>query len=289
MLFKEHLVILRGGGDLATGVAYRLYRAGFPLIVLELAQPLVVRRRVALATAVLEGRVEVEGLVGQRVETAAQAEQVALSGEQIPVLVQPELAPLLDGLYFAVTRQYPVSVVVDARMAKRNLDTRADQAPLVVALGPGFTAGEDADAVVETMRGHGMGRVLWQGRALANTGTPGTVAGYDRERVLRAPAAGPAEWQVEIGDRVKEGQTLGSVAGKPIDAPFDGVVRGLIATGTEVKPGLKIGDVDPRGDPEAASLISDKALAIGGGVLEAILTWLNREKSDAHRARNGHE
>lgn len=263
-MFADHLVVLRGGGDLATGVAYRLHMAGFPLLVLELPRPMVVRRTVALASAVLTGRVQVELLVAELVPDVAAAERLLGRGT-IPVLAAPALEPVAAAL------SRPVAVVVDARMAKRNIDTRLDQAPLVVALGPGFTAGVDCHAVVETMRGHWLGRVLWQGAALPNTGTPGIVAGKGAERVLRAPAGGVVQWRCQIGDQVLAGERLGEVAGLPVQAPFAGVVRGLIAPGTMVPAGLKIGDVDARADREACFTISDKALAVGGGVLEAVL------------------
>lgn len=265
LLFGEQLVVLRGGGDLATGVAYRLHKAGFPLVVLELAQPLVVRRRVALATAVAEKAITIEGLQGQLVADVATALILAQQGI-IPVLVAPQMPDF----------GRPLTAVVDARMAKRNLDTSLSQAPLVVALGPGFTVGGDCHAIVETMRGHTLGRVLWQGSALPDTGTPGEVAGKGAERVLRAPVAGVVHWEKEIGDSVPEGEGIGTVAGVPVVAPFSGVLRGLIAPGTAVRQTLKIGDLDPRADRSACFTISDKALAIGGGVLEALLTWLNK-------------
>jgi len=271
MYFQEYLVLLRGGGDLATGVAYRLHKAGFPLIVTELPRPLVVRRTVALATAVHEGEVAIEDLHARRATSPTDAEEIAYSTGSIPVIAAPDLAPLISNF------QSPVSILVDARMAKRNIDTEKDQAPLVIALGPGFTAGVDCHAVIETMRGHRLGRVIWEGSALPNTGTPGIVAGKGRERVLRAPTSGVVRWQVSIGDLVETGETLGQVANEPVTAPFAGVVRGLITPGTAVWDGLKIGDVDARGDPAACTQISDKALAIGGGVLEAVLTWLNRD------------
>jgi xanthine dehydrogenase accessory factor len=267
MLFADDLVILRGGGDLATGVAYRLHQAGFPLVVLELDRPLVVRRRVALATAVLEGTVDVEGLVGRRVDGWSEATALAGSGK-VPVLVAPHWPP--SGMTAG-----QVKVVVDARIAKRNIDTTIDQAPLVIALGPGFSAGEDCHAVVETKRGHRLGRVIWRGPALPNTGRPGAIAGKVLERVLRAPAAGTVSWQVAIGDGVKQGQPLGSVGSHELDAPFAGVVRGLIAPGSQVPAGYKIGDLDARADRQACFTISDKALAVGGGVLEAILVQKN--------------
>ncbi len=263
------LCLLRGGGDLATGVAWRLTRAGWPVVVCELPAPLTLRRTVALSTAVTDGRVDVEGLVGRRVADATEAAAIAIAGE-VPVLVAPEL-PDRDDL--------ASDVVVDARLAKRPLDTTIDDAPLVVALGPGFTAGVDCHAVVETMRGHHLGRVRWEGSAAPDTGTPGRVGGRGAERVLRAPGEGRARWRVAIGDRVEDGQVLGDVDGVTVTAPFDGVVRGLIAESVEVAAGLKIGDVDPRSDLDGTHhQISDKALAVGGGVVEAVLTWLARTR-----------
>lgn len=276
MLFGNTLILLRGGGDLATGVAYRLHHAGFPVVVTELPNPLVVRRRVALATAALEGEITVESLRAVRVETLDEAWTLAATGV-IPVLVAPDISLLLNS---SLVTRHSSFVIVDARMAKRNIDTRITDAPLVIALGPGFTAGVDCHAVIETNRGHRLGRVIWRGAAEPNTGTPGLVAGKGRERVLRAPVAGVASWRVEIGDRVREGEPLGDVAGQPVAAPFDGVVRGLIAPGTVVPVGLKIGDIDPRDDISAAFTISEKALAIGGGVLEAILIALSNSERD---------
>ena len=272
MLFRDYLTIVRGGGDLATGVVYRLHKAGFPVIVLELPQPLVVRRRVALATAVLENEVRIEDLNGRFVQTPQDALQLAQTGV-IPVLISP-------------TIRIPHSafrILIDARMAKRNIDTSMIQAELVVGLGPGFTAGADCHVVIETKRGHTLGRVIWQGAALPNTGAPGVIGGKGAERVLRAPAAGVVAWRVEIGDRVTAGQMLGDVAGEVISAPFDGVVRGLIAPETAVTRGLKIGDVDARAEREACFTISDKALSIGGGVLEAMLTFIGSKKNKRER------
>ncbi|HXZ63234.1 MAG TPA: selenium-dependent molybdenum cofactor biosynthesis protein YqeB [Streptosporangiaceae bacterium] len=254
----DTLVLLRGGGDLATGAAWRLTRAGFPVVVCELEHPLTVRRRVALSSAVADGRVDVEGMVGVRA-TVSEAIGLARQG-LVPVVVSPGLPDL------------PAQVVVDARMAKRTLDTTIDDAPLVVALGPGHTAGVDAHAVVETMRGPRLGRVLWSGSAAPDTGTPGEVSGHGAERVLRAPAEGAAHWQACIGDLVEAGAVLGTVGGREVRSPFAGVVRGLVADGTIVPGGLKVGDVDPRADTDCQE-ISDKALAVGGGVLEAVLTW----------------
>lgn len=278
MLFDPYLVIMRGAGDLATGVAYRLNRAGFPVIALELAQPLVVRRRVSLATAVLEGEITVEGLTGRLCKSFGEALDLAQTGI-IPILVSPDWPtdpqPPIPNQRSLIPNPRPL-ILLDCRMAKRNIDTRKDQADLVIALGPGFTAGLDCHAVIETMRGHRLGRVLWSGSALPNTGTPGIIAGKGGQRVLRAPVGGVVDWRQEIGNRVHEGQYLGSVDGQSLTAPFDGVIRGLIAPGTKVPAGLKIGDVDARADVSACFTISEKSLAIGGGALEAILSWLNR-------------
>jgi xanthine dehydrogenase accessory factor len=263
-LFADHWVVVRGGGDLATGVVARLHRAGFPLVVLELATPLAIRRTVSVARAVREGTAVVEDLTARLVDTPAAALNLGASG-LIPVLVSDRLPVFPE----------PVSVLVDARLAKSSLDTSIDQAPLVVALGPGLEAGIDCHAVVETMRGHRLGRVLWSGSAAANTGVPGLVGGRSVERVVRSTRAGPISWNVDIGDLVAAGQTLGTVAGEPIPAGLDGVVRGLIDSTQPARPGLKIADIDPRTDPAACFEISDKALSVGGGVLEAILVWLN--------------
>lgn len=230
------------------------------MVVLELPRPLTVRRTVALSTAVTEGEAVVQGMKGVRAGSPDEAVTTARTGA-VAVLVEPELPPV------------GADVVVDARMAKRNLGTAIDDADLVIGLGPGFTAGIDCHAVVETMRGHDLGRVIWAGSAAADTGTPGPVGGRSAERVLRAPAAGTVAWEAAIGDRVAEGQRLATVAGAPVTAPFDGVLRGAIASDAEVRAGLKIGDVDPRPDPAACHRISDKALAVGGGVLEAVLAW----------------
>jgi xanthine dehydrogenase accessory factor len=256
----DELCVVRGGGDLATGVVWRLHRCGFPVVVTELAAPSTIRRTVAVSTAVTEGVVDVEGLVARRVD-GLQAALAMAGGDEIPVLVSPAVPELGQ------------RVVVDARMAKRPLETTIGDAAFVVGLGPGFVVGEHCHAVVETNRGHHLGRVLWEGSAEADTGTPGVVGGRGAERVVRAPAGGAARWDVSIGDLVVTGQRLGEVGGREVVAPFDGVVRGAIASGTDVPAGTKIGDVDPRGDPQACREISDKALAIGGGVVEAVCTW----------------
>ena len=233
------------------------------MVVCELAEPLTVRRTVSLSTAVHDGRIDVEGMIGRRADTAADAVEIARNGD-VGVVVHPELPDV------------GADVVIDARLAKRNLDTRIDDAELVIGVGPGFTAGVDCHAVIETKRGHHLGRVIWSGRAAADTGIPGDVGGRSADRVLRAPTGGPVEWDREIADLVEEGTVLGRIGDAEIVAPFAGVIRGLIAPGTNVERGLKIGDVDPRSDTAACHEISDKSLSVGGGVLEAVLTWLNQ-------------
>jgi len=261
MLFDQHLVVVRGGGDLGTGVIARLHRSGFPVLVTELARPLTVRRTVAVSSAVLDGDITVEGVYATRVDDLDKAVRYAHEGI-VPVVVSTILPAV------------PRSIVVDARVAKRNIDTSLDDARFVVALGPGFTAGHDCHAVVETARGHHLGRVLWEGSAEPDTGIPGTIAGHSTDRVLRSPLAGLVKWRVNIGDIVQEGEEVGTVSSFIVRAPFTGVVRGLIAGGVSVPIGAKIGDLDPRLDTPCNE-ISDKALAIGGGVLEAVMTWLS--------------
>ena len=231
------------------------------MVVLELPDPLAVRRTVALSTAVTEGEVTVQGMRGVLVVSPEEAVAATERGE-VAVMVAPQLA--------AVESLRP-DVVVDARLAKQNIDTSKDDADLVVALGPGFIAGHDCHAVVETMRGHRLGRVIWSGSALADTGTPAELGGRSTDRVLRAPVAGEVHWRVGIGDLVVAGQPLGTVGGAEVEAPFDGVMRGAIRPGTTVAEGLKIGDLDPRCDPSVCDQISDKALKVGDGVLKAVV------------------
>ena len=260
-------VVLKGGGDLGTGVAHRLHRAGMKIIITELAKPLVIRRTVAFASAIYSGVVEVEGVRASKVDSLEEALAAHERGE-IPVLIDPQAQ---------VVAQWEPDVVVDAIMAKRNTGTKITDAPLVIGLGPGFEAGLDVQAVVETARGHNLGRVILAGRAEPDTGLPGEVAGYTVQRVVRAPSSGTFQAVRQIGDRVEAGAIVGYVGSQPVRAAIGGVLRGLIADGVEVVEGMKLGDVDPRGVVEYCFTISDKARAIGGGVLEAIL-YLGRIK-----------
>ncbi len=263
-LFPQTSVLLKGAGDLGTGVAWRLHKVGFPVVITELAQPLVVRHTVAFASAVYDGEITVESVTARRAESFDQA-RTLLNAGVIPVLIDP------------ATRAHDFfapRVLVDAVMAKRNTGTRITDAPLVVALGPGFTPKVDCHAVVETQRGHTLGRVYWDRAAAENTGVPGEIGGKSGERVLRAPKEGRIEGVRKIGDWVIEGEVIVRVGDAEVRAPFDGILRGLVHDGLPVKAGMKIGDVDARVNREHCFMISDKALAIGGGVLEAILFWM---------------
>lgn len=259
------IVLIRGGGDLASGVAYRLYRAGLRVVITELPQPLAVRRLACFSEAVYVGEWTVEGITARKVsdpEDALRVLQVLAKG-QIPVLVDPE------GISIRALHPH---VVVDARMTKQRVPLIREPIKLIIGLGPGFSAGENCHAVIETNRGHMLGRVIWKGSPESDTGIPDSILERRAERVLRSPAEGILQTYVEIGDHLEEGQLIAEVAGKQVLAPFKGVLRGLLRTGMPVTPGLKIGDVDPRDDPRYCTLISDKSLAVGGGVLEAILS-----------------
>ena len=258
---SHDLVVLRGGGDLATGVAWRLHRAGFRVIILEIPQPTVIRRTVAFAEALLSRQTTVEGITARHAADIAEAYAILEEGE-IPVLADA------NGESLTI---FKPTAVVDAILAKRNLGTRKSMAPAVIALGPGFTAGEDCHALVETARGHELGRVILEGKAQPNSGIPGIIAGKGAERVLRAPANGIFQPQKKIGDLVKEGDVLAQVSGHNLLSPFDGKIRGLLAPDIPVTEGFKVGDVDPRGEQVNENLISDKARAVAGGVLEALL------------------
>ncbi|WP_300690410.1 selenium-dependent molybdenum cofactor biosynthesis protein YqeB [uncultured Oscillibacter sp.] len=256
------LVVIRGAGDIATGVALRLWRAGIQVAMTDLEKPTAIRRTVAFSQAIVHGETVVEGVAARRAESPDQALELLKSGV-IPVLADPEGAcvPVLKP-----------AAVVDAILAKKNLGTNITDAPVVVGVGPGFTAGTDCHAVVETMRGHTLGRALYEGSALPNTGIPGLIGGFAGERVLRAPADGVFHQLLDIGAQVKLGDIAGEVGGVPMICTLDGVLRGILPEGTPVHKGMKSGDVDPRCKIEHCYCASDKALAVGGGVLEAVLS-----------------
>lgn len=255
------LAVIRGAGDIATGIALRLWRAGIRVVMTDLPQPTAIRRTVAFSQAIVHGEAAVEDVTARRADTPAQALEL-LRGGEIPVLADPE------GACISVLRP---AAVVDAILAKNNLGTQITDAPVVVGVGPGFTAGTDCHAVVETMRGHYLGRVIYKGSAQPNTGVPGLIGGFAGERVLRAPADGVFHQILEIGAQVKTGAAAAEVNGVPMTCTLDGVLRGILAEGTPVRKGMKAGDIDPRCRLEHCYCASDKALAVGGGVLEAVL------------------
>ena len=268
------LALIRGTGDLASGIALRLWRSGISVVLTDLPRPTVIRRTVSFADAITNGTMTVEGVTAQFAADIQQAKNLLAQGI-IPVLADPECR---------CREELKPDAIVDAIVAKRNLGTRITDADIVIGVGPGFTAGEDCHAVVETMRGHTLGRAIYRGSALPNTNVPGLVGGFAGERVLRAPADGVFTGAKKIRDLVRQGDIVGYVAGVPMYATISGVLRGLVADGVEVKQGMKSGDVDPRGEVSYCDSVSDKANAVAGGVLEAIL-----HLSVLHEKENGGE
>ncbi len=255
------LVVIRGAGDLASGIALRLWRAHIQVVMTDIQAPTAIRRTVCFSQAIVHGETTVEDVTARRAESPEAALAVLKEGI-IPVLADPEggCIPMLRP-----------DAVVDAILAKRNLGTKITDAPVVIGVGPGFTAGVDCHAVVETMRGHYLGRVIHAGSAIPNTGIPGLIGGFAGERVLRAPADGVFHQLLEIGAQVKMGDVAATVNGEPMVCTLDGVLRGILADGTPVHKGMKSGDIDPRCEVKHCYCASDKALAVGGGVLEAVL------------------
>ena len=263
---NENLILVRGGGDLATGTIYKLRQCGFDVLVLETENPSAIRRNVAFSEAVYQGSQTVEGMTCLLANSVAQARACLKEGT---------LTMLIDPAGDCVEAFRPLAVV-DAILAKKNLGTRRNMAPITVALGPGFTAGVDVDAVVETKRGHNLGRVLYSGAASPNTGIPGIIGGYGRERVIHSPATGTLRNIAKITDTVSKGETIAVVETEtgtvPVAASINGLLRGLIRDGYPVTEGFKIADIDPRTEEyNNCFTISDKARCIAGGVLEAIL------------------
>jgi xanthine dehydrogenase accessory factor len=263
----ELVVLIRGAGEIASGVAHRLQRSHFKVCMTEIPHPLAIRRAVAFSEAIYEGEKEVEGVRGKFISKPEEIESVWKKGD-IPILIDP------DG---KKTRNFlKPDVLVDAIMAKRNLGTQVDDALLVIGLGPGFAAGKDVHIVIETNRGHHLGKMILKGTAEPDTGIPGEIGGYTMERLLRTMKKGIFHPQKSIGDRVNKGLVVAVVDDFPVIAKISGLLRGLLREGAEVRKGMKVGDVDPRSKKESCFTISDKARAIGGGVLEAVLYRFNR-------------
>ena len=266
----DTLIAIKGAGDLATGVIHRLTRAGFKVLASELAQPTVLRRTVAFAEAVAQGQITVEGITACHVSTLDEAQQAFARGD-IPVVVDADRA--------FIKSMHP-TVLVEATLSKRNSGITINDAPIVIALGPGYEAGKDVHAVIETNRGHNLGRVYLQGYAEANTGVPGMIGGYAAERLLRAPCAGLLYGLRQIGDYVQAGETVALVkdgkTSNSIIAAIPGILRGLVRDELPVYAGMKVGDVDPRATREHCFTISDKSRAVAGGTLEAVMYFLQR-------------
>jgi len=267
MSINKLKIVVKGGGEMASGVTSRLYKSGFRKICMtDISQPKAVRREVSFCEAIYDGEKTVEGLTAKLIESYENIKGAWHIG-QIPIIVDPE-ARVIDFL--------KPDVVLDAILAKKNLGTKITDAPLVIGLGPGFYAGRDVHLVVETNRGHNLGSVLHEGEAEKNTGIPGVIAGYGAERVFRGPKEGRLKVLKNIGDFIEAGEVVAEVDGMPVKAQVSGIVRGMLRDGTSVWKGMKAGDIDPRGEKEYCYTISEKARAIAGAVLECILSHYNR-------------
>lgn len=260
------LVLIKGAGDMASGVALRIYRAGFDVAMTDMEKPTAIRRTVCFSEAIRLGQTHVEDVLAKRAYNAKEARRL-MSKRIIPVIADEDCS---------IKNELLPDVIVDAILAKRNINTKIDDAGIVIALGPGFCASRDCHAVIETQRGHNLGRVIRSGSAAPNTGIPGIIAGYGAERVLRAPADGLFMPKKSIGDIVKAGDCVAEVSGEPMLAAISGVLRGLLPEGSSVHKGMKSGDIDPRGIREYCLTVSDKSMAVAGGVLEAILSLSRR-------------
>ena len=259
------MILIKGAGDLATGIAYRLKKSGFDIVMTEIDKPTTVRRTVAFSQAVFDNEIVIEGIKGVKVNNINEIYKEINQGN-IPIII--------DGKAEIIKELKP-DVVVDAIIAKKNLGTSIDDAPIVIGVGPGFEAKVDCHLVVETKRGHYLGKVIEEGSAIPNTGVPGNIGGYTKERIIRASSNGKIKPVVSIGDFVKKGDIVAYVDGVEVLAQIDGIVRGMLQEGIEVFKGMKSGDIDPRCEKDHCFTISDKARSIGGGVLEAIMYMKN--------------
>ena len=273
-------ILIKGAGDLATGIAVRLFRCGYDILMTEIAVPTTVRRTVAFSRAVYDGHCEVEGIEGVLVKVSEQNEKDRQLQQIEQLQADRKIAVIVDEKT-GILKEYQPDVLVDAILAKKNLGTHITDAPLVIGVGPGFTAGVDVHAVIETKRGHDLGRVIYEGSAIPNTGIPGDVGGFTIERLIKAGAAGIFHPLTSIGEYVEQGQAVAEVivsqANKevmPIYAQMSGIVRGMLQEGVYVTTGMKVGDIDARCEIAHCYTVSDKARSIGGGVLEAIVTYI---------------
>lgn len=270
---NKDIVVIRGGGDIATGTIHKLYRCGFKVVILEIEKPSAIRRTVCFSEAIYEDKIRVEDVICEKANNLEEVHTI-LDRNNIPVIIDP------FGKYIGKLK--PLAVI-DAILAKKNLGTRKDMAPITIGLGPGFCAGEDVHMVIETMRGHNLGRIIEKGYAMANTGIPGAINGVSKERVIYSSISGTISNVKEIGDIVKKGEVIAKISNEDnvteVKATIDGVLRGIIRHKSKIKKGLKIADIDPRVDEVGNSYtISDKARTIAGGVLEALLYMKQKQK-----------
>lgn len=256
------IVVVRGGGDLASGVIHKLFKSGYKVVVLEVEEPLSIRRTVSFSQAIYDGEIIIEGVKGVRADSL----------DEIIRMLKKDCVPVYSDREGHIIEELKPIAVVDAIIAKENLGTNIDMAAITIAIGPGFEAGVDVDLVIESKRGHYLGRVIYEGRAAKNTGIPGDTMGYKEERVIRAPCDGIVKPLYKIGDRMEIGDTICYIGDSPVEAKISGTLRGMIMDGLFVHKGLKIGDIDPRGIDDYVFTISDKARSIAGGVLEGILS-----------------
>lgn len=259
------MILIKGAGDLATGIAYRLNKSGFDIVMTEIDKPTTVRRTVAFSQAVFDNEILIEGIKGVKVNNINEIYKEINQGN-IPIIIDEKAE---------IIKELKPDVVVDAIIAKKNLGTSIEDAPIVIGVGPGFEAKVDCHLVVETKRGHYLGKVIEEGSAIPNTGVPGNIGGYTKERIIRASSNGKIKPVVSIGDFVKKGDVVAYVDGVEVLAQIDGIVRGMLQEGIEVFKGMKSGDIDPRCEKDHCFTISDKARSIGGGVLEAIMYMKN--------------
>ncbi|WP_299997943.1 selenium-dependent molybdenum cofactor biosynthesis protein YqeB [uncultured Clostridium sp.] len=260
------IVLIKGAGDLATGIAHRLKKSGFDIVMTEIDNPTTVRRTVAFSQAIFDNEIEIEGIKGVKVNNINEIHKEIKKGN-IPIIIDKEAN---------IIKELNPKVVVDAIIAKKNLGTSINDAPIVIGVGPGFEAKKDCHLVIETKRGHYLGKVIEEGSAIPNTGVPGDIGGYTKERIIRASSNGKIRPVVKIGDYVKKDEVVAYIDGVEVLAEIDGIVRGMLQEGIEVFKGMKSGDIDPRCEKNHCFTISDKARSIGGGVLEAIMYMNNK-------------
>ena len=265
MVFDNYLTGVKGGGDIATGIACRLFRSGLPVFITELDSPLAVRRKVAFAQAIFSGETVIEGIKAVKVQ----------SPKEIIPTIKKGVIPVIADQEASCFNKLKPNIVVDGIMAKRNTGTSLKDADFVIGIGPGFTVGVDVHCIIETSRGHYMGRVIREGTAFKDTPDPAHVMGYTHERLLRAPCPGVVDIVKDIGENVNPGETVAIIGEVQIKAEIPGTLRGIVHSGVFLEEGDKLGDIDPRGIKEYCFSISDKSLAVGGGVLEAVLSYIN--------------